>query len=86
MKIPLFYSQEEDISYINCGTGSVSGSSALVTASGSKFFSGEKGFCLFELTADGLITKFINGASGEVMFEHKQPLKSRPERSTVSRN
>ncbi|CDJ37084.1 acid phosphatase, putative [Eimeria tenella] len=75
--------QDEDISYINCGTGSVSGSSALVTASGSKFFSGEKGFCLFELTADGLITKFINGTNGEVMFEHKQPLKSRPERSTI---
>ncbi|CDI78660.1 acid phosphatase, putative [Eimeria praecox] len=75
--------EEDDISYINCGTGSLSGSSSLVTASGSKFFSGEKGFCLFEMTAEGLITKFIDGDSGETLYEHKQSLKSRPERSTI---
>ncbi|CDJ29441.1 acid phosphatase, putative [Eimeria mitis] len=75
--------EEDDISYINCGTGSLSGSSALVTSSGSKFFSGNRGFCLFEMTAEGLVTKFINGANGETLYEHKQPLKSRPERSTI---
>lgn len=79
----LAFAQEDDIAYINCGTGSLSGGSALVKSSGSKFFSGDRGFCLFEMTADGLITKFISGENGETLYEHKQPVKTRPERSTV---
>ncbi|CDJ51004.1 acid phosphatase, putative [Eimeria brunetti] len=75
--------QEDGITYVNCGTGSLAGTSALVLSSGSEFFSGEKGFCLFELTAEGLVTKLINGENGNTLFEHKQPLKSRPERSTI---
>ncbi|OEH75743.1 tartrate-resistant acid phosphatase type 5 [Cyclospora cayetanensis] len=75
--------EDGEIAHINCGTGSVAGSSSLVGVSGSKFFSGDRGFCLFELTADGLVTKFIKGETGETLFEHKQPVKSRPERSTI---
>ena len=55
-----------------------------MTSNGSKFFSGDRGFCLFELTADGLVTKFVNGETGATLYEHKQPVKARPERSTVS--
>lgn len=75
--------EDENIAHINCGTSSVAGSGALVTSSGSKFFSGDRGFCLFELTADGLVTKFINGDTRETLYEHKQPVKIRPERSTI---
>ncbi|KAL8434041.1 hypothetical protein Efla_001513 [Eimeria flavescens] len=75
--------EDETISHINCGTGSVLGSGALVTAGGSKFFSGDRGFCLFELTADGLITKFINGETGQMLYEHKQPVKTRTGRATI---
>lgn len=75
--------QREGISYVNCGTGSEAGSSAYMHASDSKFFSGEKGFCLFELGADGITTKFVKAGTGETLFEHKQAIKERKERSTV---
>lgn len=75
--------ENNNIAYINCGTSSVAGSSALVTSSGSKFFSGDRGFCLFELTSDGLVTKFVSGETGQTLFEHKQPVKTRPQRSTI---
>ncbi|KAL8437382.1 hypothetical protein ACSSS7_000977 [Eimeria intestinalis] len=75
--------EDEGIAHINCGTGSVMGSGSLVSAGGSKFFSGDRGFCLFELTADGLITKFVNGGTGEILYEYKQPVKTRTGRATI---
>lgn len=75
--------EDENIAHINCGTSSTAGTTALVTTSGSKFYSGQRGFCLFELTADGLVTKLINGETGDTLFQHKQPIKARPERSTI---
>lgn len=75
--------EDQDTAHINCGTSSAAGSSSFASSGTSKFFSGDRGFCLFELTVDGLVTKFINGETGETLFEHKQPLKTRPERSTI---
>lgn len=71
---------------MGCGAGSFGAGSSIVKHSGSLYYSGEPGFCLFELTADGLVTKLISGSTGEVLFTHTQPLKKRPERKTVSRD
>ncbi|PHJ24782.1 acid phosphatase [Cystoisospora suis] len=74
---------EKDVSHVSCGAGSFGAGSAIVKHSGSLFYSGQPGFCLFELTADGLVTKLIGGSTGEVLFTHTQPLKKRPERKSI---
>lgn len=81
------FSQEvivhKGISYVNCGAGSFGVGSSMVKDRGSQFYSGQAGFCVFELTADGLVTRLVDGTNGETLYEYKQGLKRRPDRKTI---
>lgn len=68
------------LSMIITGNGGTSGRRPVIKASNSVFFTEKSGFCVHELGADGMETKFINGETGETMYTHKQQLKNRPQR------
>ncbi|GFE55908.1 acid phosphatase [Babesia ovis] len=68
------------ISMIVTGNAGKGGRRPLIKTSNSVFFSEKAGFCIHELGADGMETKFINGETGEVLYTHKQPIKKRPQR------
>nr|BAN64574.1 acid phosphatase, putative [Babesia bovis] len=61
----------------NAGTG---GRKPIMKTTNSAFFSEKAGFCIHELGAEGMETKFINGDTGDVMYTHKQAIKKRPQR------
>ncbi|XP_058515662.1 LOW QUALITY PROTEIN: glideosome-associated protein 50-like [Ochotona princeps] len=71
------------ITYVNCGAGSFGVGSSMVKDRGSQFYTGQAGFCLFELNAEGIVTRLVDGLSGETLFAYKQLLKRRPERKTI---
>ncbi|ORM41226.1 Tartrate-resistant acid phosphatase type 5 [Babesia sp. Xinjiang] len=68
------------ISLIVTGNGGSSGRRPVMKTTNSLFFSEKGGFCIHELNADGMETKFVNGDTGEVMYTHKQPIKKRQQR------
>ncbi|EPR63945.1 acid phosphatase GAP50 [Toxoplasma gondii GT1] len=74
---------DDNISHVSCGAGSKAAGSPIVKHSGSLYYAGETGFCLFELTAEGLVTRLVSGTTGETLYTHKQPLKNRPERKSI---
>ncbi|CDR98116.1 acid phosphatase, putative [Babesia bigemina] len=68
------------LAMIIAGNGGRGGRRPVMKASNSLFFSEKPGFCIHELGADGMETKFINGETGDVLYTHKQAIKSRPQR------
>ncbi|PFH37542.1 acid phosphatase GAP50 [Besnoitia besnoiti] len=74
---------DENISHVSCGAGAAAAGASIVKHSNSLFYAGEPGFCLFELTAEGLVTRIVSGTSGETLFSHTQKLKTRPERKSI---
>ncbi|CBZ55692.1 putative acid phosphatase [Neospora caninum Liverpool] len=74
---------DDNISHVSCGAGAKAAGSAIVKHSGSLYYGSETGFCLFELTAEGLVTRLVSGTTGETLYTHKQPLKNRPERKSI---
>ncbi|KAK1442449.1 metallo-dependent phosphatase like protein [Babesia gibsoni] len=68
------------LAMIVTGNGGTGGRRPVIKASNSVFFSEKAGFCIHELGADGMETKFINGETGQVLYTHKQPRKTRPQR------
>ncbi|GIX65110.1 acid phosphatase GAP50 [Babesia caballi] len=68
------------LSMIIAGNGGSSGRRTVMKTSNSVFYSEKAGFCIHELGADGMETKFINGETGAIMYTHKQPLKKRTQR------
>lgn len=73
--------QKDGISHIICGTGGSYGRKSLIKNDKSMFYSDKSGFCLHELSLEGITTKFINGNDGSVLYTHTQPIKTRKEMS-----
>ncbi|KAK2196095.1 bifunctional Metallo-dependent phosphatase-like/Calcineurin-like phosphoesterase domain [Babesia duncani] len=70
----------EGLGLIICGSSGSYGRRPVLKASQSKFFSEKAGFCLHELNAEGLTTKFIDGEDASVLYTHVQPKKVREQR------
>ncbi|CAD2102987.1 glideosome-associated protein 50, putative [Plasmodium vinckei] len=69
--------EDSDIAFVNCGSGAISSGKSSIKSPKSLFFSSDIGFCIHELTNNGLVTKFISSNTGEIVYTHKLGLKKR---------
>ncbi|KJP88624.1 hypothetical protein AK88_01704 [Plasmodium fragile] len=69
--------EDSNIAHVTCGSGTMSGSKVTMKNGKSLFYSSDIGFCIHELSSNGIITKFISGKSGDVIYTHKINLKAK---------
>lgn len=69
--------EDNDIAFVNCGSGAISNGKSSIKNPKSLFFSSDIGFCIHELTNNGIVTKFISSKTGDIVYTHKLGLKKR---------
>lgn len=76
--------QKGNITHINCGSAAINGGFELSKISDSLYYTGNPGFCVHQLTATGMITKLIDGVTGEELFTKKHQLQKRSQSASFS--
>ncbi|SOV14242.1 secreted acid phosphatase [Plasmodium sp. gorilla clade G2] len=69
--------EDNDMAHVTCGSGSMSQGKSGMKNSKSLFFSSDIGFCVHELSNNGIVTKFISSKKGEVIYTHKLNIKKK---------
>ncbi|KAI4839415.1 glideosome-associated protein 50 [Plasmodium brasilianum] len=69
--------EDNSMAHITCGSGAISNGKSALKSSKSLFFSSDIGFCIHELTYNGILTKFVSSKTGDVIYTHKVDIKKK---------